>query len=133
MLVPILALLGIALFAGGADGWWTRAGRGLVAGIVAAVAAIATVFLLKGHTDWFDWPADSGFDVFVMLLGVLAAIPAMLCCVARAKFRTAFVAGFDLALIGGFLYAGGLDGPTIGISLLVIIGTVIGAAIALRD
>jgi hypothetical protein len=132
LLVPLLALMAIALFAGGADGWWDRAGRGLFAAIIAAVAAIATVFLLKS-TGWFDSPGDGGGGWFLFVLALHAAIPAMLCGVSRAKLRAGFVAGFDLALIGVYLLGPGLSGFVIGLALLVAIGTSIGAAISLRD
>jgi hypothetical protein len=127
--VPPLVLFCVAIFGGGATGWGTRAMRGTLRGLIAAVLAIVAVRVLRGHTDWYDWPDEQGGHLFMLLLALLAAVPAAIAGAARRSFRHALVAGFDVGIAAWALT---WAMPLLGVLVLVALGTLVGV-LAHRD
>ncbi len=92
---PIVALVVIGLSDGSAHGFARATGSGVLGTVAALAAGYWTVSVLSRTTDWFDFPADSGGELWALILALFVAVPGFVagsCCDARR----------GLALAGGF-------------------------------
>jgi hypothetical protein len=127
LLAPLIVLWLVALVAD-PRGWGLRLVRSVIGGLLAGAAGLAVVFQLKRHVDWYDFPADSGGHLWLLLLGLLSAIPGAIASAARWPSH-----GFGLAF-GLLLGLGGLTllvHPKPGFAVLLAVGTLLGALVSL--
>lgn len=128
VLLPLLALLGVAVFTPSA-GWPRRLVRGALGFAVAAAAGFATFAGLDALTDWFH---GLDRDLFVLALVVLhAAIPGGIAAAADSPGR-------GLALAGGLTLGLGLASRLAGNAhpgymILIAVGTLTGALVDALD
>lgn len=122
----LLAYAGVAVFGPGTRGAGARLLRGALGSLVAGAGAIAVFLASKGRNHWFDWPADSGAECFLLVLATFAAVPGGAAAAAGRLRGLALASGFSLVLTTALL----LSGPRgVGLAVLLAVGTVLGALV----
>lgn len=124
----LLAYTGTAVFGAGTRGWRTRLLRGTLGALIACAGALAVFPFSKGRNHWFDWPADSAGDIFLVVLLSLAAFPGFAAAAAGRLRGLALASGLALAL-GVTLLQG--TPPAYGWAVLLGVGTVLGTLVGL--
>lgn len=131
---PIVALIVIGLSVGSAHGVGRAVGAGILGTVAALVSGYWTVSVLSGTTDWFDFPADSGGELWALILALFVAIPGFVaasCCEARRGIALAggFCSVVATAIAIPYLVAPQGTAPW-GFLVLIGVGTLAGTGVA---
>lgn len=126
LVLVLTAFAGAAVFGAGTPGWGARLGRGALGALLSAIGAVVVFETSKGRNHWFDWPADSAGDIFLMFLLALAAVPGGAAAAAGPGRGLALAGGLSLGLAAPFLLT---HPPGVGFVLLLGVGTVVGTLV----
>lgn len=122
----LAAFAGAAVFGAGTPGWGARLGRGAVGALLSVAGALVVILASRGRNHWFDWPADSAGDLFIMLLLALAAVPGGAAAAAGPGRGLGLAGGLSLGLAAPLLLAGP---RSVGLLVLLGVGTVMGTLV----